>query len=684
MKTFNSRCWLITSFFCFISFYVLIAQKNVPAPIAWGDIPPEHINASSGLSDSNATAIILCDYGLSEFDNDLHINFTRHRRIKIINTKGYNWGTHDIRINNENNRQRVSDIDGTTYTFDKDGKRTAHDMKSDAIFEEEVEKGYTRVRFTLPALSPGCIIEYRYTVVSKNLHDMPEWNFQYGEPILWSELRVQIPEMLEYVFLVHGTTPFSINERKNYNLHISRNQRVRQGDLYTERSDIVKMDYELPGVEYRWIIKDVSAFREEPFMTTVEDYRKKISFKLAKIQYPDEPPEHVMTTWDKVVHELNTSKYFGKQLDITKSIKQLTNKIVDTAENPLKQMELLCKYIQKSIEWNGEYTIFTYNDFDEVIESKKGNSAEIGLLLVSFLRAVGIESYPIITSTRSHGNIVEIYPFLSQFNHVITYAKVGNGIFLLDATDNHRSASMLPPETLNHLGLLVTKEGGEWVSVEPEKMYSIQNNAMITIDENANISGSLQTVDADYSAYKRRSALKRGKVKEFISTRYDVDEMGFVIDTFRIVNSDQVEKPFLSAVEVHSESYAQKSANYIYFNPVLYDRWTENPFKLKGRTYPADLTYRRRGSYTLNLTIPETFMYKEIPKPMTVRLKNGGGEYRRMVGIDSLMAQYVVHFEISKDRFEPEEYTDLQDFFDKIVAAESELFVLEKRPLLKK
>ena len=71
--------------FCLISFHsaTLRAQK---APIAWGEIPPEHLAMDHYAPDSNAAAVILADYGNVRFDDDGKMIFERHTRVKILST----------------------------------------------------------------------------------------------------------------------------------------------------------------------------------------------------------------------------------------------------------------------------------------------------------------------------------------------------------------------------------------------------------------------------------------------------------------------------------------------------------------------------------------------------------------------------------------------------------------------
>ena len=61
--------------------------------IEWGEIPMEDLQMISFPEDSNASALVLCDFGESVFNNDLNIVFTRHLRIKIFNPTGYEMAT---------------------------------------------------------------------------------------------------------------------------------------------------------------------------------------------------------------------------------------------------------------------------------------------------------------------------------------------------------------------------------------------------------------------------------------------------------------------------------------------------------------------------------------------------------------------------------------------------------------
>src|SRR5437762_954421 len=71
-------------------------------------------------------------------------------------------------------------------------------MDDKAIFAEKLDDNHTRYKSTLPRLTVGCVIEYRYKIISKSWHFIEDWTFQLSEPALWSEYTVTIPTQIQY------------------------------------------------------------------------------------------------------------------------------------------------------------------------------------------------------------------------------------------------------------------------------------------------------------------------------------------------------------------------------------------------------------------------------------------------------------------------------------------------------
>jgi len=178
MKSYSSQHFWVLFFL-----YLVFSQSSFAQdpPIKWGEIPKADLEMKSYLPDTNASALIICDYGESFFNDQLNIVYNRHLRVKILTAKGYEWGTHSVRIYTKDSDQRIKVIEGVTYSLDDKGNVVNTELEKKDVFEEE-DGNYTIYKFTLPALKPGCVIEIRYTIESESLWDMKNWVFQHSEP----------------------------------------------------------------------------------------------------------------------------------------------------------------------------------------------------------------------------------------------------------------------------------------------------------------------------------------------------------------------------------------------------------------------------------------------------------------------------------------------------------------------
>ena len=137
-------------------------------------------------------------------------------------------------------------------------------------------------------------------------------------------------------------------------------------------------------------------------------------------------------------------------------------------------------YVKANYNWDGKRDKFTSKNVKEFMKEKTGNCADINLFLTGILNYLGLESYPVILSTRDHGKIYLEYPFHNFFNYVICAAKINNNYILSDATEILCPYNNIPTRCLNWKGLVVNKKSSEWIEFIPNDTSFISED--ITID----------------------------------------------------------------------------------------------------------------------------------------------------------------------------------------------------------
>ena len=653
MYKFILFCFTITLLFTFNSF-------SQDPPIEWEEIPLADLQMTSFPEDSNATAVILCDYGETRLDDDLGLVYKRNLRIKILNENGYDWGTHSIYLYTGRYGERLNGLEAITYSLDENGEIVETELDDDDIFEEEIKEDRTKISFTMPALKPGCIVDIQYRINSESLWNIRDWTFQRDEPVLWSEYRIIYPKNISYAVVYMGYEPWEVNEYKEVKQNFRGTAALRIGDN-------ASCNY------YRWAVKNAPALRDEPYITTIDDYTNRVNIQLAGYAFYQIGKKQILTDWKTLANELLDNEDFGDKID-PDEVEELTADITKDLVSPKDKMEAIYNWIKNSIVWSEENRVFAENDVDDVIEYKKGNSSEITMLLISMLGSAGINADPVILSTRSNGQIQELYPIISQFNYVLARVLIGKKEYFIDATDPLRPIDLLPTKVLNVRGLLIQEDNPVWVNLSSQKI----NRDKAVVNVNLNTDGTLSsTIEESFGEYRSLS-LRRNIGNEddidVVKDLFDTESSGFTIDSVNVSEKDSVGLPLKIQTGISSSSYTQLGGDLIYFNPTMIHRLSDNPFKAKVRNFPIDYSYPRGNTIIMNITIPDGYTLKEKYENKNITVGKFAS-YKRMSVVQDNIIQIMSKFEIRESKIASTYYPYLKEFYARVIANESEMLV---------
>jgi hypothetical protein len=655
------KIWL----FILLAFSLQKISYSQDPPIEWGEIPMVDLEMKSFPKDTNATAVILCDYGESHIDDDFNVEFNRILRVKILNSNGFKWGSCAVEIISKDDRQEIYHIKGATYNLDENRKVIKSELDDDDIFKEDVDEERTRYRFTLPNLKPGCIVEMTYRILSKSLFLMPSWTFQHDEPVLWSEYRACFPPNIIYAGVYEGYEPWYYNQVENVNRNFGGTAASILGN------SIVKCH------QYRYIVKDAPAIRDEPYVTTVDDYVNRLDIQLSAYFFPNTGKKEVLQDWKSFVTDLLDNDYFYKKIDVTGDVEDLEGKITAGLKTPIEKMKAIYNWVSKSIVWDGKNRMHADNDVDDVIQQKKGNSSEINFLLLSLLKSAGISGDPVILSTRDNGLIQKVYPVLIQFNYTIAKVLIDNKTYFLDATNPYRPFDLLPKKILGVQGLVIKDSDGpvEWVTFSTVK--GNQNKTLINIKLNpdGSLTGDIADAYGEYKSLSVREDLTDKKDMDIAKELFKSESEGFTIDSVSIENKDSLEMPLEVKSMISSSVYAQKTGEMIYLNPFMVHRLKENPFKTKERKFPVDYGNKSSNYIIMNIILPEGYELKE-PFVTKTYAEGENASYSRQASVDKNRIQILSRMDIKNPIINSSDYDQLRTFYSQIVSAESEQLVI--------
>lgn len=567
---------------------------------AYGNITAADLSINTCSYEPNADAIVIFNVGKSSFervDNGFDVIFKSLTRIKILNEAGIRHAQVEIPYYRQGEiYEQISNIKARTYTVENGIVTGISELDLKTCYDEDLKENWKVKKFALPNVKTGSIIEYTYDLRSQYHFNFRDWEFQWDIPVLYSEYEARLIPFYEYSWLVQGTQKLDVYE--NYE---------DKGQLPRQFSNIEYRD-----MVYRFALKNIPSFKDEEYITSKSDYILKIDFQLSGVTYPDGTKQNIMTTWPELIKDYLKQEDFGKY--ISKSEKLAQKMIV--ADSLLGKSTInIAKYIVRSTKekftWNGYNRQFANLSPSDLIKEKTGNSADINLWMIGALRAAGIEAYPVILSTRSHGKILSDYPFSSAFNYVVACAYVDDKAIWLDATDLYCPFTKIPIHCMNDKGLIVDKEKMAWLDLKYNKM-SIKNY-IITIDSiDSHQKVTILTTATDYEAIDLRNkyATNLPRLKDHLKDKlYEIDESSVTVR-----NATDTEKPFIYNFSFKTST--EKINDKLYISPFFAEVITSNPFKQKTRTYPIDFTFPFRTTYIATISIPAGYKVDYLPENM--------------------------------------------------------------------
>ncbi|WP_299703015.1 DUF3857 domain-containing protein [uncultured Pontibacter sp.] len=620
-------------------------------PYKYGKVGEAELMMRSYDKDTSAAAVILSDYGVSYFSagGSLSLIFERRTRIKILKKSGYDWANVSVPLYQQGSRKEtMSAVKGYTYNIEN-GKITKSKLEQSAVFEEQYSENRRSKKFTMPNVKEGSVIEYSYTVTSDFIYNLREWGFQNTIPTVWSEYRARIPQYFDYKTLQHGY----------HKLH--------------EPND--KYDTNING--YRWVMVDLPALRAEKYITTLGDYQAKIEFELQMLRVPGKNDEVMTGDWKQVVDELLQDERFGSQLNRKGFFKDGIAALVSTHSEPEKQMATIYSHVQKSMNWNGKYGIYTTGALRKAFESKSGSAAEVNLLLTAMLQEAGLDAAPVLVSTREHGRVYKGTPLLNKFNYVIAHVTVDGKEFLLDATDPMLPAGMLPVRSLNGEGYLVKSKAARWVELKPSGLYQKYYNGNLVVNAQGQIKGEAKEVSGGYRAlYIRKEITEEGEQKYTEKLNKEIGT--YKVSTPSFKNISDLSSPLELQYKVESTG-SPHPVDVIYLNPMLGQGEKENPFKMEQRAYPVDFAVPISETLICRFTIPENYELEDSPQNVLMKLPNNGGSFTYIVEKNGNVVEVMSRIDIVKPIYYAEEYPYLKELYNQIVAKHAEKIVLKRK-----
>lgn len=399
----------------------------------------------------------------------------------------------------------------------------------------------------------------------------------------------------------------------------------------------------------------------------------KLEFQLAVIHHPTGAIEEIVTTWPSLIQKFLKLNEFGLYMkSISKNSEDILTSLDISSESNRTKAETIFKFVKSNYNWNGSSDKYASQTGKEFLKTKTGNSADINLFLCAMLNAAGIQSYPVLLSTRSHGKVLVDYPFQQFINYVIVTTSIDSLNIMLDATEPLSSFGTLPARCINEKGLIVNKEKTEWIPLVDDAHSEVADTSYIAFNEDLDsvyIDCHLQSTGHSGLQCRREFQNDSANFKK----KYLTEGME-VLQEMSVQNAYTSDLPFIHNYK--ASMAVEDVGDKLLVVPFPGLTLTENPLKLPFRTYPVDMVYKSKHSFVTHIDIPAGFKYMDQNKQVSVDNKLVNIQYT----IESKQNTIIVSgsYEFKKPVYVKYEYLDLKSYFSKIVETFNDKIVLVK------
>ncbi|MBR5653433.1 MAG: DUF3857 domain-containing protein [Prevotella sp.] len=637
-----------------------------PSNFKFGSPTDEELTMTSYAPDESAPAVVLYQSTRVWYDiltGKFKVYTEVKTRIKILKSEGKEYADVEVPyIYDEHDKSFREDITGLkawAYNMEN-GKMVKTKMENNSVSRERVDKTHMLLKFSIPQVKEGTVVEYQYKKESDYYFYIDTWVAQAEIPVAYTYYNLLIPEYFR----------FSIDETGM----------VRTENKVEEESirfiDSRGNDLVCTGTRYEFVGHDLPALKSDSYVFCTLDYCKKVSAELRGLEVPGSLYENFTTSWEEIGRRLMADDDFGKRIKRACPIKDLVSSSgVEKETDVVKKMAAIYTALKSRLKWNGNYKLYA-ESASKTLKDGTGSNADLNFILLSAYREAGLDARPVVMSRRTKGRLPLSHPSLNKLNTLVVGVVDGQTVHFIDASVEDGYVDVLPPSLLTEQGLLLSDDGtGNWLNLQ--SLDASKANVIVegTLEADGTIKGTCNSqMRANLSASLKSEFREADDSLSYINKLAERD--GITISEYAI---DDREAFLPMATERFSfTKKVEADGSHIYLNPFVIPMISESPFKAVTRVLPVEYPYKYTVSMVTTLNLPEGYVVEEMPKPLNLVTDDKTLSMRVNYALQGEKMVVQCRFVVNKTLFLPEEYDTLRQIYDSIVEKNNEMVVLKK------
>jgi len=633
----------------------------------WTPPTPEELSMTSQPEVPGAAAIYL---NREETTEDRLHDFSIYVRLKILTDLGKDFGNVELRY------ARVNDDTGFTgYSIEDIQGRTIHPDGTiipftGKPFEKLVEKSRgTKVMakvFTMPDITVGSIIEYRYKLhYDDAFFEAPSW-FPQSKLFTRKAHYIWIPIDLKSIMLVNAR-----NEAAD---------KIAWSSVLPHGAQVLQARI-VQGEKLELSLQDVPPAPDEDHMPPIRSMTYRVLFYYTAYRSPEEFWKNEGKFWAK-----KQDKFIGPGSVVEAAVKD----IVAPSDTPDQKLRKLYAAVMKleNTRYTREHTtaeekangIREIHNADDIWSHRRGSDDQITGLFVAMARAAGFKAYVGAVTSREHDVFVKNYLELSQLDDSVAIVNVdGKDQFFDPGTRFCPYGHLAWQHTLTG-GIRQTEDGSGLFNTpsEPYSFSRILRVANLNISPDGVLSGKLtMTYMGDPAIRWRHSLLEGDSASLERGIRTSVEQLvplGVEVKVKAIDKTEDYEQPLVATLEVNG-TVGSSTGKRLLIPADIFEANSKPTFPHEKREISIYFDYSHLVRDVVHINFTPTLTVESLPATDKSTLEKS---IAYSFSSESTPNSFTIHrdYVLGDIVYSPAQYPDLRSFYAKIETKDHENVVL--------
>jgi len=448
------------------------------------------------------------------------------------------------------------------------------------------------------------------------------------------------------------------------------------------------------GTSYTWELRDLPFIKDEPMSPSFQNIVPWVAINYA----PPSGENRNFTNWTEVSRWL--AGLYEPQVVVDDAVAAKAQELTAGAKNELEKIRAISAYVQNlqyiSIDIGvGSGGAIRPRPSNLVLGRGYGDCKDKATLMRALLKAVKIESYPIIIFSGDPTFVREEWASPAQFNHCIIAVKISDStdaptvlkhatlgrLLIFDATDPFTLLGDLPDSEQGSNAVIVAAENGGLAKmpIMPAESNLLDRKIEATISLEGTVSGTITEKSTGQSSMMERAMLRSLSATEYnqmLERWLTYGATGAKLVKYS-PNDRKETSSFDLNVEFSAPRYGQLMQNrLLVFKPVIVNRRNALYLTEPKRNHPVIID-SEAVKETAVFTLPAGFVVDEMPD--AVNLETPFGKYTTSYEVKDGKLFFTRSLTLNRATVPVDKYNSVRDFYAKMREAEQSPVVLLRK-----